>query len=200
MLIYIVLFLDAKSKLCCNGYLTLQRSVTGHHPCCETMHDLFPLSTTSSSRAFGMHNIRSWRWTCRSSPRLFRKTQHVRPPSNFFLLLSLSRCCSCYTPKPDIYISTMSALLNRIKRRPSHEYGAISHEHSEQHFESAEIVRDTIIGLSGRLLLGRGGGRARVCFADFHLAHRWIDCTIRVGRWFVVLGWLQDRCVRWRCR
>lgn len=91
-------------------------------------------------------------------------------------------------PKPDIYISTMSALLNRIKRRPSHEYGAISHEHSEQHFESAEIVRDTIIGLSGRLLLGRGGGRARVCFADFHLAHRWIDCTIRVGRWFVVLG------------
>lgn len=99
MLIYIVLFLDAKSKLCCSGYLTLQRSVTGHHPCCETMHDLFPLSTTSSSRAFGMHNIRSWRWTCRSSPRLFRKTQHVRPPSNFFLLLSLSRCCSCYTPQ-----------------------------------------------------------------------------------------------------
>ncbi|KAL1928061.1 hypothetical protein VTP01DRAFT_2977 [Rhizomucor pusillus] len=45
----------------------------------------------------------------------------------------------------------MSALLNRIKRRPSHEYGAISHEHSEQHFESAEIVRDTIIGLSDGL-------------------------------------------------
>lgn len=45
----------------------------------------------------------------------------------------------------------MSQLLNRIRRRASHDYMAIPNEHSEQHFESAEVVRDIIIGLSGKL-------------------------------------------------
>lgn len=44
----------------------------------------------------------------------------------------------------------MSQLLNRIRRRASHDYMAIPNEHSEQHFESAEVVRDIIIGLSGK--------------------------------------------------
>ncbi|KAI8067019.1 Ccc1 family [Gilbertella persicaria] len=43
----------------------------------------------------------------------------------------------------------MSALLNKLRRRPSHEYPP--YQHLEQHFESAEIVRDTIIGLSDGL-------------------------------------------------
>lgn len=42
----------------------------------------------------------------------------------------------------------MSALLNKLRRRHSHEYAP--YQHLEQHFESAEIVRDTIIGLSGK--------------------------------------------------
>ena len=41
----------------------------------------------------------------------------------------------------------MSALLNKLRRRHSHEYAP--YQHLEKHFESAEIVRDTIIGLSG---------------------------------------------------
>ncbi|KAJ8659692.1 hypothetical protein O0I10_004671 [Lichtheimia ornata] len=45
----------------------------------------------------------------------------------------------------------MSQLLNRIRRRASHDYMAIPNEHSEQHFESAEVVRDIIIGLSDGL-------------------------------------------------
>lgn len=45
----------------------------------------------------------------------------------------------------------MSQLLNRIRRRASHDYMAIPNEHSEQHFESAEVVRDIIIGLSGKI-------------------------------------------------
>lgn len=41
----------------------------------------------------------------------------------------------------------MSVLINKLRRRPSHE--PESYRHVEEHFESAEIVRDTIIGLSG---------------------------------------------------
>jgi hypothetical protein len=44
----------------------------------------------------------------------------------------------------------MSALLNKLRRRHSHEYAP--YQHLEQHFESAEIVRDAIIGLSGKYL------------------------------------------------
>ncbi|KAI7900467.1 Ccc1 family [Cokeromyces recurvatus] len=43
----------------------------------------------------------------------------------------------------------MSAILNKLRRRPSHEYAP--YQHLEQHFESAEIVRDAIIGLSDGL-------------------------------------------------
>jgi hypothetical protein len=43
----------------------------------------------------------------------------------------------------------MSALINKLRRRPSHE--AAPYRHLEEHFESAEIVRDTIIGLSGKM-------------------------------------------------
>ncbi|KAG1178300.1 hypothetical protein G6F70_000145 [Rhizopus microsporus] len=43
----------------------------------------------------------------------------------------------------------MSALINKLHRRPSHE--AAPYRHLEEHFESAEIVRDTIIGLSDGL-------------------------------------------------
>ncbi|KAG0169855.1 hypothetical protein DFQ28_011338 [Apophysomyces sp. BC1034] len=43
----------------------------------------------------------------------------------------------------------MTTILNRLRRRPSHEYAP--YQHLEQHFESAEIVRDTIIGLSDGL-------------------------------------------------
>ncbi|KAI9017909.1 Ccc1 family [Phycomyces nitens] len=43
----------------------------------------------------------------------------------------------------------MSAILNKLRRRHSHEYAP--YQHLEQHFESAEIVRDTIIGLSDGL-------------------------------------------------
>ncbi|GAA5806785.1 hypothetical protein MFLAVUS_000133 [Mucor flavus] len=43
----------------------------------------------------------------------------------------------------------MSALLNKLRRRHSHEYAP--YQHLEQHFESAEIVRDAIIGLSDGL-------------------------------------------------
>lgn len=45
----------------------------------------------------------------------------------------------------------MSALLNKLRRRHSHEYAP--YQHLEQHFESAEIVRDTIIGLSGKVII-----------------------------------------------
>lgn len=45
----------------------------------------------------------------------------------------------------------MSALLNKLRRRHSHEYAP--YQHLEQHFESAEIVRDAIIGLSGKVYL-----------------------------------------------
>lgn len=41
----------------------------------------------------------------------------------------------------------MSSIINKLRRRHSHEYAP--YQHLEQHFESAEIVRDTIIGLSG---------------------------------------------------
>ena len=43
----------------------------------------------------------------------------------------------------------MSALINKLHRRPSHE--AAPYRHLEEQFESAEIVRDTIIGLSGKM-------------------------------------------------
>ncbi|KAI9344733.1 Ccc1 family [Pilaira anomala] len=43
----------------------------------------------------------------------------------------------------------MSAILNKLRRRHSHEYAP--YQHLERHFESAEIVRDTIIGLSDGL-------------------------------------------------
>lgn len=52
---------------------------------------------------------------------------------------------------------SMSQLLNRIRRRASHDYMAIPNEHSEQHFESAEVVRDIIIGLSGKIDLSLHG-------------------------------------------
>ncbi|ORX54052.1 DUF125-domain-containing protein [Hesseltinella vesiculosa] len=38
-----------------------------------------------------------------------------------------------------------------MRQSPAHEYGAIPAEHHEEHFDSAEIVRDTIIGLSDGL-------------------------------------------------
>jgi hypothetical protein len=41
----------------------------------------------------------------------------------------------------------MSGFINKLRRRHSHEYAP--YQHLEQHFESAEIVRDAIIGLSG---------------------------------------------------
>lgn len=47
----------------------------------------------------------------------------------------------------------MTSFLNRLRRRPSHEYTPI--EHTEKHFESAEVIRDTIIGLSGMKELAR---------------------------------------------
>ncbi|KAI8391157.1 Ccc1 family [Radiomyces spectabilis] len=43
----------------------------------------------------------------------------------------------------------MISILNRLRRRNSHEYAP--YQHLERHFESAEIVRDTIIGLSDGL-------------------------------------------------
>ncbi|EPB86703.1 hypothetical protein HMPREF1544_06489 [Mucor circinelloides 1006PhL] len=43
----------------------------------------------------------------------------------------------------------MSSIINKLRRRHSHEYAP--YQHLEQHFESAEIVRDTIIGLSDGL-------------------------------------------------
>lgn len=43
----------------------------------------------------------------------------------------------------------MSSFINRLRRRPSHEYAPI--QHMEEHFQSAEIIRDTIIGLSGKV-------------------------------------------------
>ncbi|KAI8877737.1 DUF125-domain-containing protein [Backusella circina FSU 941] len=43
----------------------------------------------------------------------------------------------------------MSVIINKLRRRPSHEYAP--YQHLERHFESAEIVRDTIIGLSDGL-------------------------------------------------
>ncbi|KAI8639543.1 Ccc1 family [Parasitella parasitica] len=43
----------------------------------------------------------------------------------------------------------MSNIINKLRRRHSHEYAP--YQHLEQHFESAEIVRDTIIGLSDGL-------------------------------------------------
>ncbi|KAI8972039.1 Ccc1 family [Mycotypha africana] len=43
----------------------------------------------------------------------------------------------------------MASLLNKLRRRRSHEYAP--YQHLERHFESAEIVRDTIIGLSDGL-------------------------------------------------
>ncbi|CAO3694810.1 unnamed protein product [Rhizopus stolonifer] len=43
----------------------------------------------------------------------------------------------------------MSALINKLRKRPSHE--GETFRHMEEHFESAEIVRDTIIGLSDGL-------------------------------------------------
>lgn len=103
-----------------------------------------------------------------------------------FFFISLSFCCPLY-PEEKRY-KTMSALLNRIKRRPSHEYGAIPHEHSEQHFESAEIVRDTIIGLSGKDSIAvTKGHKRRASFAK-NLGNRRTDCTFCFGCWIVVLG------------
>ena len=46
-----------------------------------------------------------------------------------------------------VFLQIMSVLINKLRRRPSHE--PESYRHVEEHFESAEIVRDTIIGLSG---------------------------------------------------
>ncbi|KAI8338997.1 Ccc1 family [Chlamydoabsidia padenii] len=43
----------------------------------------------------------------------------------------------------------MTSFINRLRRRPSHEYAPI--QHLEEHFQSAEIIRDTIIGLSDGL-------------------------------------------------
>ncbi|KAI8068519.1 Ccc1 family [Gongronella butleri] len=44
----------------------------------------------------------------------------------------------------------MSSILSRLRGRTG-DYGAIPGEHREEHFDSAEIVRDTIIGLSDGL-------------------------------------------------
>ncbi|KAI8146550.1 Ccc1 family [Fennellomyces sp. T-0311] len=43
----------------------------------------------------------------------------------------------------------MPSFLDRLRRRPSHEYLPVGHR--EEHFESAEVVRDAIIGLSDGL-------------------------------------------------
>ncbi|KAI9312282.1 Ccc1 family [Dichotomocladium elegans] len=47
----------------------------------------------------------------------------------------------------------MASVTSRLRRRPSHDYMAMAvpAEHREQHFESAEVVRDIIIGLSDGL-------------------------------------------------
>jgi hypothetical protein len=47
----------------------------------------------------------------------------------------------------------MSVIINKLRRRPSHEYAP--YQHLERHFESAEIVRDTIIGLSGECIINK---------------------------------------------
>lgn len=42
----------------------------------------------------------------------------------------------------------MTTFINKLRRRGSHEFQPLLHR--EEHFESAEIIRDAIIGLAGK--------------------------------------------------